>query len=217
MNGLFNISILDAGNLSDNDFLIAKKNGCLKDLISGLNLENSVCVKNRIFDNLAGRLLDKLFSLSNCAWPYYYEDGSNRTAALGFICMLTTDNEPTYTEDSTGSSWNIHNVSGSANSSSGGKRFISDQLFSYSIWVDSDREEVIFKNSFLYLPTQCVSDNIKSIGIYYRYDATNSTSGMYTGRLGRVKIKDGSGIPQTLSKTINQVMFVEYTFSLVSV
>jgi hypothetical protein len=217
MNGFFDIRLLNCKNYNDRDFLEAKRCGELDLLINSLSIDNEFSGRNRIFDNASGILLDLLFGLPRGP----YDDVEYVTAApLGFICMLKTDNEPYYTENWWGAAeTTIHIVQDSANTSSAGKRFIIDELDKYDLWIEEDRDEIVFKNNFLYLPTQCVSDEIRSIGIFWAKQADLATGGYwgsYVARIGRIRIKDGAGIPVTIEKTIDQVMLVEYVFSIVS-
>jgi len=168
-----------------------------------------------IFDNMAGYIFDNLFGLSACDSPY--NDTGGGVAALGFICLLSTVDESFYTENWTGTaSPNIHSVSDSVDNTYGAKRFIEDSLGNYDIWFDGDREEISFKDSFLYSSEECISSSIESIGIFFSANADATTGGHDIARIGRVKNKDGGGIPITSEKISGQVVLVDYVFSLVT-
>lgn len=221
MQGRFDLVKRDSGRLTDADFLKAKEEGCLQQLLEELPLvQRYHAQQNRIFDNMSGYLLDKLFSLPNCAAPYYYTDYGPQ-AALAFICLLNLDGDTdSYTED-----WVSYGVRGYEVAytvgSSAAKRFEEDQIEAWSIWSNADgRKAINFKNKWLYLPTQAVSSHIRSIGIFFRSDADGLLSEYYnrrTGRIGRVRLKDETGKSVIVTKNSREVLLVEYTFTLVSV
>jgi len=223
MQGRFDISLIGARGLKDHDFDQAVREGRIDELLKELPVERHFAnQRNRIMDNMAGYMLDNLFSLGNCGFPYYYRSTGAPEAALANVCLLTTDGEPTYTEDwglvNSNSYKTIHTSFESANTSSGGKRFEEDQISAWEIWADSvGREAVHFRNRFLYTPTQGVSSSIRSVGIHYREngDGTDSYSEA-RARIGRVRIKDAGGVPVILNKLITQVLLIEYTFTLVA-
>ena len=218
MNGYFDCSVMDARGLQDEDFAQARRDGEIMSLLGELPVEQRAFGRNRIFDNMAGYLLHELFSLPNCASPYYNNDGSGN-AALSFLCLMTTDSDTTdYQENSTQSQISMHAVSGTANASSGAKRFEEDQITGWTTWSDAGkRQAVYFRNRFLYSPTQGASNNIRSIGLFFNSDG--DSTGTYSidfGRLGRIRLKDAAGVPIIMNKTSSQVLVVEYTFALVS-
>lgn len=217
--GKFNVDLLNARGFCDADFEAARREGVIKQLLSELPLEQRCPAnKNRIMDNMAGYQLDFLFSMPACSDTFNL--GGSAAAALAFICLLTYDSEPTYTEvwswETSGT--NMHNVTGTAATGSAAKRFEEDQITPWEIWADtSGREAVYFRNRFLYTPSEGVSSDIRSIGIYHSENG-DSTGGYYISqaRVGRVRLKDAGGNPIILNKTGNQVLLVEYTFALIS-
>jgi hypothetical protein len=224
MNGLFKIKKFDARGFSDDDFNKAISNGSIKNLISRLDVKQELECRNRIFDNVAGVLLDKLFSLSNCGWPYYNDDVT-RTATLASISLLNLDSDTTsYTEDWGNNSINCNmaNISWAVDSSdpnTGAKGFYGRcsslaGAIEQNITANSNRDEVQFRSVFLYLPTEAVSNEIRSIGIYYMQYADSSGA---VGLVGRVRLKDADGNKITLTKTNNEVLMFEYIFKLVSI
>lgn len=216
--GRFNVSLMGARGLRDEDFWEAKRDGTIMRLLEKLPVEQRCPnVKNRIMDNMAGFLLQRIFTIGNCGWPYYIGDYGPE-AALACINLTTHDSEPTYTE-----TWGEHDGSVTINNDSGAatngaKRFEEDEVTPWEIWAATDgRDAIFFRNRMLYLPSEGVSSDIRSIGIYFCSDG-DSIGGYYRalGRIGRVRLKDSGGNPIILNKTASQVLLVEYTFALVS-
>lgn len=223
MQGRFNISLMGARGLKDQDFDQAVREGRIDDLLKELPVEQQFLNQhNRIMDNMAGYFLDNLFSLGNCGYPYYTRQDAPPEAALAFITLLTTDGEPTYTEDwgieGSNSYLPLHNVYETAGALTG-KRFEEDEITPWELWSDTTgRNAIHFRNRFLYTPSQAVSSNIKSVGIFFHEDGDGTGSyWVARARIGRVRIKDAGGNPVTLNKLASQVLLVEYTFSLVAV
>ena len=131
---------------------------------------------------------------------------------------MTTDSEPTYTEQ-TNQYTNLHNISGSANTSSGGKRFIEDDIDPHLMDADPDgngRESILFRSRFLYLAAEGNSNDIRSLGVYFMRDA-DSTGSFDRARIARIRLKDGGGNPIIINKTSAQVLLIEYRFTLVNI
>lgn len=218
--GRFDVSLLNARGLKDEDFWEAQRDGNISALLDKLPVDlHCPAVKNRIMDNMAGFFLNKLFSLGNCAWPYYYETYGVGTALNG-ICLLTTDSEPTYTEDwgERDPSTHISRMIDTANSTLGAKRFDQDQVSPWEVWADTTgRDAVYFRNRVLYTPSQGISSDIRSVGIAFNDEGTSY--GGYNraiAKIGRVRLKDAGGNPIIINKTASQVLLIEYTFALVS-
>lgn len=220
ISGHFDLELINAKGLVDRDFDRAVQGGYINDLLGDLPLNRKVSSNNRVFDNMAGHYLDKLFSMPDCADPYYWSAAAGYTA-FTFITLLSTDGEPTYTEDWMDTGYvSIHNAVGTVDDATAGKKFITDQITPYSLWEDTGgREAIHFRNRWLYTTTQANSSVIRSIGIFFSADVSmtwSSSSSYRIARIGRVKLKDSGGNPVTLSKNSNQVLLVEYTYSLVS-
>lgn len=226
MQGRFDVTLFDAAGKDDAFFEQAIREGTIDEVLNGLKVEQKAQCSNRIFDNAAGYLLNRLFSLGNDAWPYYINT-SGSEALLSFIALTRTSDDTTnYQED-----WGKDN-SGSDNqslgdgngsppdgvSTTGGKRFEEDQVTGWTIWSDAEREAIHFRNRFLYTTSQGNASDIRSIGIFYHHDADKSDIDYAdeVGRIGRVRLKDAAGAPITINKTSSNVLLVEYTFTLVS-
>ena len=220
MEGHFTVSKMPARGLTDHDFEQAIKEGKLDHLLVDLPTTEKVQGNNRIFDSLAGNFLDKLFSLGNGPWPYYVGNGSS---GLAIILLTTIDGDTSsYTEDlGYHNSTTARYFSSMPNQVSGSayKRFDQDQIEAWQIWTNaSGREAIHFRNKFLYLPTQGVSNNIRSIDIWWCSDADN-TGDLYSqgrARTGRIRLKDEAGNKIILTKSNKEILMVEYTFTWVA-
>lgn len=219
--GVLRGTLYDSGRLTDADVARAIKEGRAGQLLARLFPVQHSVNRNLNFHNFAP------WAFYAGGWngagappePYYRTQGAGY-AWLGFICLLTSDTEPTYQESSNeGTGGTAHAVSGTVSASSGAKRIINDQIEAYSIWSAGDgRNEILFRNRWLYLPSEVVSTTINSLGVYYYEDATYAlaSTGRYKGRSARVRFKDSGGNPITITKTTNQVFLLEYTWSMVS-
>jgi hypothetical protein len=171
--------------------------------------------RNLVSDNFAAFIFRFAFSGGDITDPYDFDSGN---AILATILLMTTDSEPTYT-DSTNQYTNLHNISGSANTGSAGKRFIEDDIDPHLQDADPDgngRESILFRSRFLYLAAQGNSNDIRSLGIYFMRDA-DSTGNFERARTARIRLKDSGGNPIILNKTSSQVLLIEYRFTLVNI
>jgi hypothetical protein len=223
MNGMFNIKLFDNRGLKDGAFEKAIEGNYLMEQLDDLPVERHLpSQQNRIFDNLANMHLHTIFSGPNPGgtWTYLVNNSPSNHAAIAFINLSTDSSVPTgYTEDWTSDTNvnSISNVTSSANTSSGSKRFIEDDITAPTIWSDTAREAIHFRNRFLWLPSQGNSSSIRSVAIYAHEDADN-TSRYYlaVGKVGRVRLRDADGVLTTLNKTSSNSLLVEYTFTLVT-
>jgi hypothetical protein len=144
-------------------------------------------------------------------------------AELANILLTTEDKTPaynyrrhyhdTYSYENPYTSWPGGIVSGT------GKRFEEDQIEAWEIWQDAGgRESIHFRNKWLYLPSQGSSSTIRGIVIIGREDADSTGSSYYHWRVesGYVRFRDANGNKVTLTKNTNEVLLVEYTFTMVS-
>ena len=228
MNGKFDVQLIGNRGLDDRAFQRAIDGGYIMDLLGDLPLQKH-CPRekndNMIFDNYAEGMMRLCLSGPTPAHGYWDECwGDSNNAALSRIGLATTSSLPTYTEDFSSNHFyslqTTNHTPDSANTSSGGKRFIEDDITAPTIWSDTDREAVHFRNRFLYLPSQGNSSSIRSISIHLNKDAdqslTASGSTKYSCKIGRVRLRDANGVLTTLNKTSSNSLIVEYTFTLVS-
>jgi len=211
MQGHFDIFVQDAGGLKDEDFLKAEQEGRLGALLSGLPVDQEAHAKNTLTHMLTVSIFRRSFAhgFPNAAYPM---ERSNNIP-LYFICILNTASEPAYT-DWYGAYVSIHAVSGSVNTGNAGKRFIVHDL-EYVIGTDPDGREAIFlQERWLYLPSQVVSSEIRSVGIYWSETVNDGND--EKGIVGRVRMKDAGGKPITLDKSASQTLLIQYTLTFVS-
>ena len=220
MQGYFDVKTMDARGLRDEDFEQAIKAGDIRSVLADLKVQRHCAGKNMLNDNFAGYVLDRLFSLPACATYYNEEADGAPSASLAFINLMTTDTEPVYTDAysyrNTGT--NIHNMQDSINTTSSAKRFEEDEIEAWRVWVPSDgREAIKFRNRVLWIPSEGVSSNIRTIGI--NYNENGDGVGGYNqalGRVGRIRLKDTAGNKVILTKNDREVLLVEYTFTYVT-
>lgn len=216
MKGKYNVTLLDAGGLGDEDFEMARRDGSLDALLTGLDVEQRAETDNLVFDNFAAYIFRWLFSGGDITDPYDVGNGTT-DAALATMCLLTTDTDTTYTEQSAGF-WDVSTVGNSANTSSGGKRFVEDTIVSPPlVAVTAGKEEVFCKSRWLYLPSQGVSSAIRSIGTFFYFDADATGNSSQRSSISRVRLKDSAGRNITLRKTDKNVLHIEYGLFLTAV
>lgn len=219
--GHFDLHLKDCRGLTDADFDRAIKEGCIDDVLKDLPLERTVKTDNMIFSWLAAHLFSRLFQGGDVTNPWDY--GDSNAAYFAFILLMNSDSEPSYTEqwwrwDSYYQQY-MAEQDGTVDASSAAKRFEEDQISDWIIWQDTDgREAIHFRNRWLYTPSQAISSDIRSLGIYAHTDGDDTWRDYYhfMARSGRVRLKDTGGNPIILSKNTNQVLLVEYTITMVS-
>lgn len=211
MRGEFNLQVRDAGGLRDEDFIAARKEGCLEALLKGLSIDQEMQVRNKINDQMARGILKVVFAHGFAGgFPF-----DSATVLLMHIVLTTYTSEIDYD-----SYWtyygSINTATGSANTSSGGRAFIRDDIGDKH-WSDtSGKEELYFRSRFLWLPSQGNSNNIRAIDIYGGETVDYNSNDKFV--VGRVLLKDkDTGNPVVVVKNINQVLTLEYTYSLISI
>jgi len=220
MEGHFRVDKIGARGLKDEAFERAIKEGYIRELLADLPVLQQAGGKNMLYDLCAGWFQQNLMGGDNVG-NTYLQTGVD-AATLAGICLSYEDREPTYSYDrwynNTYSYGNMndwpYNVGNSPY-----KRFEEDQIEDWTIWQSTDgREAVHFRNKFLYLPTQAYHSTIRSIAILGKYDADNAGNDYYWWRseTGFIRLKDADGNKVTLTKSSNELLLVEYTFTLVS-
>jgi len=224
MNGMFDVKLINNRGKKDGYFEQAIQDGYIMDALDDLPaVRHLPKQQNWIFDNYAGGMIRNILSgpAHTGLWENLYSETA-QNASLAFIMLTTTSTLPTYQEDFTctdGGNYAIHTTNrdpDSANTSSGSKRFIEDQITSPTIWTDSVRETISFRNRWLWLPSQGNSNAIRSISIHGCEDGDATSGYMASGRIGRVRLRDSAGLVTTLNKTSSNSLLIEYTFSLVA-
>ncbi len=213
MEGHYELQLKDAKELKDEDFLLAIKENRLDDLLlqldTVLNLKGHNLIQHWFPPTVFHNVFEHGIPDSPSGTQYYCNPLDN----IGF---MTTDSEPTYTESYSwfGSGYIYYDNIGS----SAVKRFVEHRLEIQQVIVDpSGRESVRMRTRWLFLPSQAVSSNIRSLGIWgcqQNYTLGNSINRYQTGRL---RFKDpATGNPVVINKSSNQALTFEYTIHCVS-
>lgn len=214
MQGRYKLELRNSGRLTDADFQRAIKEGRLDDLLAELPLELKLAGHNMINHWFTACFYHNVFGhgFSDSPYPTY-----NTHNPFVTVCLMTTDSEPTFTETY---NWygNPHTPSGSANTGSGAKGFITSDTEDPVIEKAADgREEIKFRERWLWLPSQGVSNNIRSLGIFGA-EYLNYWDTYQRWKSGRIRFKDpDTGAPVVINKNLNQVLVLEYTVFFVSV
>jgi len=212
MQGYFDVQVKDAPGLDDDAFRgLAPAE--LARLLDGLETVQRARGKNLCNDNIAGYIFRHM--MSGPAIPNPWNRGGVGSAGMT-INVEDQDAEPTYTEgweeytDFNNPGWQL----GTGNS---GKRFIVDDVEAHLIQVASlQKEELQFRSRWLYLPSEIVSGNIRSLGYFYS-DVANTTSSRYRGHYGRFRLKDSGGNPIVISKSSSQVLLIQVMLKFVTI
>jgi len=218
--GHFDLVLKNAKGLVDEDFHEAHQYGRLPYMLDSLNTELEAHTDNLVMDGVVLYLGYNLFQVTDTAGSQISVLATSTSAWFSCICLLTTDSEPNYTSEWNRTSFTFQtpsNVPESANTSSGGKRFKEDASEVPDVRSDQGgREAIFYRDRWLYLPSQGISSNIRSIQAHM---ANNQDGGnnYYFGRSARIRIKDAGGNPIIISKTSSQVLLVEYRLSFVSI
>lgn len=210
MRGRFDIYLQDACGLKDEDFALAQREGRLDSLLTELPVDQELHIDNVVMQMMVISLFRKCFTgMPNGAVPmerYNY-------IQLHHILLSYDPSEPAFTD------WysvycTIHNGPYSVESSTAGKRFLGHDLENYQGVDPTGREGTFTRHRFLYLPSQAISNQIRSVSVWwseYLQDANEDR-----GIVARVRLKDSGGQPVTLNKSSAQSLLIQYTFGLVS-
>lgn len=220
MKGRFNLSLKDSGGYKDEDFISAQSNGEILPFLDSLETKQNIEADNLVFDHVAEFFFVNMMSGPAVSFPYGI--GGTGNGYLGTLVLSTYDTDPTYTETETYGVFSRtgHNVGSSANGSTAGKRFIEDDIIDPDIIIDSNgREACLVRSKFLYLPSEGVSNDIRSLAIWFdtNADLAPTDSSREWGISARIRLKDSGGNPIIINKTASEVLLVEYTFTLVSI
>jgi hypothetical protein len=214
MQGTFELTHRDARGLRDADFRAALRRGEADALLRGLPLLGGYRARNLVFDNFAAFLFSQLMGGPDVTDPF--DLGGTAAAALGIVTLMTTASEPTYEELATGYYETMYTQAETAGG--GGKRFVEDVIETTRIAVAGDgRESVECRSRWLFLPSEGVSSDIRSVGIHFAADADSVAGYVSRARICRVRIKDAAGRAVIINKTASQVLLIEYTLKLVTI
>lgn len=214
----------NSGKLTNADFDQAKKEGCLKKLIESCDLDHIHGPQhNLICHPFAGSLFPRLFYSANVGWQWWYtNDGSWAFLRAAVLCTL--DSEPAVTDQAPAADLYWYDaISTKVNNFGYGAIYISHKFFEESqAEVDEikssplGREDIYYRERWLWAPSDFTSSNIRSFMILTGYPAAVDGADS-TGKGGHIRLKDPNGLPVIYSKTANQILLAEYKFILASV
>lgn len=216
MKGHFDVTLLDSGGYSDEQFRRAIDGGRIDQLLAVLKVEQKLSQQNLVNDGAASFCLDHCFSGPQALSPYYL----NSRGMLNNVLLMTTDADPTYGETTNQftEAYSVTGTIGGGSSNVAAKRFVADTVDQHQLAVMSGgREGIFFRSRWLWLPYEGVSNDIRSLGVYYSRSSSNIGSSTDRGRIARVRLKDDQGRNVILNKTSRQVLLVEYEFSLFTI
>lgn len=219
--GQYDFSLFETGNPPDEVFIEAGKRGELNKLLADFPKSGEWHCKNMMFDHVVPHIFNQLFG--GGAAPSGWDLTSGTGAALAFINLAGSgfSSEPTYQEATSGG-WadiSISGVSYSVDATYGSKRFIEDQIETYSCAKDPNgREAVFFRNRWLWLPSQAVG-SIYSAAVWCNHDGDSTQTQWYVthGVAARVRLKDPSGNAIIINKLSTQALLIDYMLTLYSV
>lgn len=213
MRGHFELELKNSGTLRDEDFISIPREE-MNSLLNSLRTVQRVKGWNQCNDMLAGSLLDTVMSGSDVDFPY--NSWSIGLGGLASINVEDRDAEITYTEYIQQTCY-INDVGYPVGTGNSGKRFIEDAIETYKIDIHQNyREEIWFRSRWLYLPSQIVTNNIKSICYAYGGNADSLGYNNYA-TYGRFRLKDDNGVPVTITKSSSQVLLVQMKLKFVTV
>lgn len=211
MQGHFDIWRKEARGLGDEDFLASMKDGSIDELLASLDTSYALRQKNQVHDAFSLMVYRLVFGRFPNGFGQHIH--SQKIYPFVTVALQTESSEPTY----------YHHWSISANydavqwligaGSSGVKFFVTGNVDTTRVLTDTDGVEALhLKERWLWLPSQGVSSQIRSVGIFGAH--SNTTGGAYRSATARIRLKDASGFPITLNKTSSQVLLLQYTFTL---
>lgn len=211
MNGHFELSLRDSGDLRDADFRAARREGLEDDLLHNLPEVLSAAGENQVTDNFASYAFVNLFSGGAVAAPY--GNGGAAAAALSLMCLSSYTDAPTYTDESDDyQSWY-----GSVGGCIAAKLFVEEIIETpLLVCAPTPLESMSYRSRWLFLPSEAVSASIASVAVFFSEDGDN-TGWSHRGRMARIRLKNQAGLPLLINKTARHVLLVEYVFTLVTV
>jgi len=222
MIGVCNLSLRDAGHLPKDPAWWAKRpNKEQLKLALACEERQKASMKNLVFDNFAPSVFWGAVGSGLAAEYPYSQDGSNG-CFFAFVCLLTSDYEPTYQEVYSNSTWPSNTTETANNNADNGAAKLINQTIETPLYrslpaVDG-REGIHLRMRWLWLPYQGISSNIRSVGMHYRrYSTWPMSQQGEQARSSRVLIKDSGGTPLIINKTSSQVLLVEWNFYLLNV
>jgi hypothetical protein len=223
MHGAYEAKVFDAKGLGDGPFLRAVREGKLDHLLVGLPVKQQATGHNLVLDNWMPSISFDTFGAVEIDSDFVATGSNTTRGPLGMVVLVSTSTEPTYTEyggcdytvGDTYRSWPPNRVDSTYSS----KRFIEDRAESATVVeTEPGREAVRLVERFLWLPSQGNLSNIRSLEVWWMKDQDEGLGTTYVrmAKVCRARLKDG-GVPVTLSKTTDEALLIQYTFTLVGV
>lgn len=214
------------GKHTEEDFQRARKEGWLKQLIDDCELDHIHGPQHNLIDHaFAMSMFPRLFYSANVGWDWMWSTDAEWCFLLAMI-ITAIDSEPAVTDYNPGGNPYFYDAfSTKVNQWGYGSVYISQAYFEES-QAEADeikssplgREEIYYRERWLWSPSSFTSSNIRSLAILtgYPYGGIGDESG-YQGKGGHIRLKDANGLPIIYSKTANQILLAEYKFILASV
>ena len=220
MQGYFDLKALDTGDMPESEVLAAKEGGRLQELLSSLPVLHRARGNNLIVDQMAGYILDAVFAGPTVA-PFNYSTGEGM-CAFAQVALTSADSEPTYQDLSYGDWYFQEGTSIIAFDCA--KRIITDDYldrFEIDKVGGDGRHTLWFRNEFLWLPSQCNSNIIRSLIVRSSEECDFTASGGYLqerwrSMIARIRLKDDRGRKIEFRKTDRMILWLSWTFYLTS-
>lgn len=214
MRGVFDLKLRNAGGLKDEDFEVAKGEGRIGEVLSGLQIDRHLTNQNVIMHYVPPCMFKNVFGHGIPDGPHYTRYNNHW---CGNVVLMTTDDEPEYGDSYdyygaiTSHPDNVGSSTAYGNSDDGG---VEANIYDKN---PDGKEEIYQRWRFLWLPTQGNNNNTRSLGLVGAEDQPHTTSNRWRYLSGRVRLKDpDTGLPVVIIKNINQVLVIEYTIYWVS-
>jgi hypothetical protein len=215
MKGHYNVQLLNARGLSDRDFNIAQKDGTIDELLDGLEIIEEYDHDNQLSHYMAGELFYRLFGAPTVGADI--QDG-NIFHYMGFGTD-PAEYDYSFTE------YNLYMldmfVSPNGDSADSDIKRTSAAVRTHQVIVEEDATGLRAAHDiqrYLWTPSQANSTDIREI----KFASTNSASDVWyyadeCRTIARTRIKDANGNPQTIAKTSNEVILVQWTITMKSI
>lgn len=211
--GHINLKLLDAGGRGDKDFITAQKDGTLDELLEKLTVLEEYDHSNQISHYVAGQLFYEIFGAPGISSNI---QTGNSFHYVGFG-NSATEYDYSFTEyiENLASGMVPYTV---VNVTDFNCKRMSTGIREHKLTVEPSATGLRAAHdahTWLWLPTAIISDAIREFKItatddqgdgWYVYDECRTTV--------RTRIKDANGVPQTISKTTNEVLLLQWTITM---
>jgi hypothetical protein len=212
--GHINLKVLNCKGLKDEDFEAAQKDGTIDNLLGSLEVMQEFDHDNQLSHHLAGNLFWRIFGAPNPTSGVTVADGN----MLHYIGFGTSSTEYDYSFDEwNGDIWQLV-ITPLGDTLQADFKNMSGAIRTHRVVVEEDATGLRAARDihrWLWFPTHCVSNAIREFKVLST-DDTSDTWYYYdeVRTLSRVRIKDENGVPQTIAKTTNEVLLLEWTLTM---